>query len=206
MAPDLPAGARRPPADHGAAGAAANPLEMLGCGTLLADLLTQVDHGRLEPVDAHQLSCPYCRAALRDVATTGPALALVRAERAVMPAGLVERILRRAQAARGPGPAVELPTTGTLAVAGGIRVGLDVLAGIARTAAGTVPGVRVATCSVVEAEPGGVLDVALGVLVDGSTPLPLLAVALRRVVRPAVRHASGLSDVQVELAALDLLD
>lgn len=182
--------------------------ELLACGARIPDLVDQIDAGRLEPADAHQGSCPYCRSALRDAATSGRALDLLREDRGPAPAGLVDRVLHEVRRTRGTTPVLDLPVAGVLQVAGGVRVHLHVLAGIARAAAAGQPGVTVARSSVAagrDDSQGGGLQVALGLLVDGRTPLPVLASRLRRAVRGALRHATGLQDVHVDLSALDLV-
>jgi len=181
---------------------------VLACGERITDLVDQVDAGRLEPDDAHQASCSFCQSALRDAASSGRALDLLRADRGPVPAGLVDRALDKVRQTRGSTSVLDLPVPGALGVAGGIRVQLHVLAGIARTVAAGHPGVTVARSSAVLARDdraGGGLHVALGLVVDGRTPLPALAALLRPAVRDALRHATGLRDVGVELAALDLV-
>lgn len=95
---------------------------------------------------------------------------------------------------------------GLLPVAGGVRVHQQVVADLARVAATSIRGVTVARASATgqPGRPGGV-DVTLGLLVDGRTPLPQLARVVRRAVRAAVRRATGAGQVQVALTALDLL-
>lgn len=181
--------------------------DLLACGVGVSTLVDQVDAGRLEPADPHQASCPSCQAALRDAVVSGRALDLLRAARGPVPVGLIDRVMHTVRQSRGASTVLDLPESATLPVAGGIRVHLHVLGAIARAAAAGEPGVTVAGCSATtEAEElGGGLRVALGLLVDGRTPLPALASSLRRAVRRALRHATGLQHVQVELAALDLI-
>ena len=101
---------------------------------------------------------------------------------------------------------------GSLAGQGGrLTVHWQVIADLARAAAAGHRGVTVARCRAA-AEPAGPADVqppavhvAMGLLVDGRTPLPRLAASVRRAVRRDVRQATGLVDVTVELAALDLI-
>jgi len=185
--------------------------DLLGCGRPVAALVDQADDGRLEPSDAHQASCAHCRSALRDAAVSRQALELLRATRGPVPAGLVDRVMREVRSGRDRDRLIELGPSGRtrpglLTVAGGVRVHQQVVADLARAAATSVRGVTVARASATgqPGRPGGV-DVTLGLLVDGRTPLPQLARLVRRAVRAAVRRATGAGQVQVALTALDLL-
>lgn len=183
--------------------------DSLACGASLADLVDQADSGRLEPVDAHQSTCPDCRQALRTAASADRAMGLLRETTGPVPVGLVESVMTRVRQTRPDNRLIELPEssrTGQLLVAGGVRVRRQVVADIARTAA-TLRGVTV-TRATAHPRPGapGAVDIALGLLVDSRTPLPELARRVRQAVRTAVRRALGPTDVQVDLTALDLLD
>lgn len=187
-----------------AAVAPQDPDDVLACGRPLADLVDQVDAGVLEPADEHQTGCVSCRGALRDAATSSRALDLLRVERPAVPAGLVDRVLRQVRLSQPLRRPVELAGVGSRQLAGRVRVQQHVLAELARTAAAGQRGVTVTRSSATGTATG--LRVALGLLVDGRTPLPALAVAVRRAVRRALRHATDISDIQVELTALDLVD
>ena len=185
--------------------------ELLACGRPVGDIVDQLDAGRRAPDDSHQASCPHCAAALADAGDGRRALDLVRAAAmrpaaARVPGGLVERVMHGVRdSAAAPPPLLLRPSGG--GVPGSIRVRPHVLADIARAAARAHPGVTVARCAAHSREgPAGPgVAVVLGLLVDGSTPLPLLAVAVRRAVRSALRRATGLAEVTVSLAALDLV-
>lgn len=186
--------------------------ELLGCGRPVAVLVDQADAGQLEPIDAHQVSCPNCRAALRDAAVSGQALDLLRSARGPTPAGLADRVMREVRGLRTTGGLIELAPSGRsrpglLQVTGGVRVHQQVVADLARVAAAAVRGVTVAQASAT-GQPGrpGSVQVTLGLLVDGRTPLPELARRVRRTVRAALRRATGAEQVEVALTALDLLD
>ena len=180
-----------------------DPDDVLACGRPLAALLDQVDAGVLEPADEHQTGCVSCRGALRDAATSSRALDLLRVERPAVPAGLVDRVLRQVRLSQPLRRPVELAGVGSRQLTGRVRVQQHVLAELARTAAAGQRGVTVTRSTATGTGSG--LQVALGLLVDGRTPLPALAVAVRRAVRRALRHATGIDDVQVELTALDLV-
>ena len=251
-------------AGPGAASSAWADADLLLCGRRVAALVDQADAGRLEPVDDHQTGCQHCRAALRDAALSGQALALLRDSTGPVPAGLVGRVMREVRRHRPPGALIELgPAAGrsrrgpelvAVQVAGGIRVHSQVIADLARIAATGVRGVTVAWATATATatatgqpdqpdqpgesaqpdRPDGVdqasgasraggdgrvggagragsesqvagIEVALGLLVDGRTPLPELAQGVRRAVRAAVRRATGTDRVEVALTALDLL-
>ncbi|CAN5260572.1 hypothetical protein BH24ACT10_BH24ACT10_16750 [soil metagenome] len=175
-----------------------------------ADLVDQYDAGRLEPVDAHQATCADCRQALRTVATVDQAMGLLRATTGPVPAGLVDQVMRRVRQTRRDESLIEVPASaraGQFLVGGGVRVRRQVVADIARAAATTLRGVTVARAAA-QPTPGapGTVEITMGLLVDGRTPLPELALRVQRAVRAAVQRAIGPTEVQVELTALDLLD
>lgn len=185
--------------------------EVLGCGMPVAGLVDQADAGQLEPADEHQAACLQCRWVLRDAAVSRQAMELLRQTRGTVPTDLVDRVMTEVRRGRHSDALIELgsaqqPSTDLVQVAGGVRVHRQVVADLARTAAAAVRGVTVARASATgtPGEPGGVA-VTLGLLVDGRTPLPKLARAVRRAVRTAVRRATGTRQVDVELTALDLL-
>lgn len=199
-------GATRAPAGDPAAstaGSNADP-DVLTCGRPLADLVDQIDAGILEPRDAHQAGCAFCRESLRDAATSSRALDLLRLERPAVPAGLVQRVMRQIRLTRSASQPVELAGTGFTQLPGRVRVHRHVLAELARAAAAGQAGVVVTRSTVLGTGSG--LRVALGLLVDGRTPLPALAVTVRCAVRSALQHATGLEHVEVDLTALDLID
>lgn len=185
--------------------AAARTAAALTCGAPVADLVDQADAGRLEPTGDHQRGCRYCRDALRDAATSRRALGLLQASAGPVPAGLVDRVLKDVRHTRTWTPLIDVSPGGDAGVAGGIRVHRQVIANLARTAVGGLPGVVVARASAAGRPGGSGVIVALGLLVDGRTPLPELARSLRRMVRTAIAASIGTPDVSVELTALDLL-
>ncbi len=196
----------------GGAGSTSAGDDVLPCGASLVALVDQADDGRLEPAGAHQATCAYCRQALRTAATVDQAMGLLRATTGPVPAGLVDRVMRRVRQTRRDTAVIELSAADrragpTLLVGGGIRVRRQVVADIARAAATTLRGVTVARAAA-QPRPGapGTVEITLGLLVDGRTPLPELARLVRQAVRAAVRRALGPTEVQVELTALDLVD
>jgi len=185
-------------------------VDALPCGVPLAALVDQADAGRLEPADAHQATCAYCGDALRTAATVDQAMGLLRSTTGPVPAGLVDRVMRRVQQTRRDNSLIDVPASaraGQFLVGGGIRVRRQVVADIARVAATTLRGVTVAQAAA-QPRPGapGAVEITMGLLVDGRTPMPELARRVRQLVRTAVRRALGPTEVRVELTALDLLD
>lgn len=175
-------------------------------------MVDQADAGQLEPANTHQANCPHCRTALREAAVSQQALELLRVTRGPTPAGLADRVMREVRSRRTTGSFIDLAPSprarrGLLQVAGGVRVHQQVVADLARVAAGAVRGVTVARVSAAGSpgRPGGI-EVTLGLLVDGRTPLPELARLVRRTVRATLRRATGAAQVEVVLSALDLLD
>lgn len=185
-----------------------NGLDLLSCGRPVAALVDQVDAGVLEPADEHQTGCAACQGALYDATTSARALDLLRVERPAVPAALVDRVLRQVRATRPAHVPLDVSGVGFAQLPGRVRVHRHVLAQLARAAASGAAGagVLVAGSSATPTGTGtGGVRVALGLLVDGRTPLPVLAVAVRRAVRTILQHATDLGDIQVELTALDLL-
>lgn len=181
------------------------PGDLLACGASVVALVDQADAGRLEPVDDHQAGCPHCRGALRDAATSRSALTLLGDPPGPVPAGLVDRVLQDVRRHRRPATLLELDvrTAGADGVPGRIRVHPQVVADVARRAAGGVRGVQVVRATA--AGSGGAVQIRMGLLVDGRTPLPLLARRLRRAVRGAVQAVTDVRSVEIDLAALDLM-
>jgi len=205
-----PSETSRQPTDG--AGSTSAGVDVLPCGVPLAALVDQVDDGRLEPADAHQATCVYCRQALRTAAAVDQAMGLLRVTTGPVPAGLVDQVMGRVRQTRRDTAVIELSEADhragrPLLIEGGIRVRQQVVADIARAAATTLRGVTVARAAA-QPKPGapGTVEIRLGLLVDGRTPLPELARRVRQAVRAAVRRALGPTEVQVELTALDVLD
>lgn len=178
--------------------------DRLACGRPVDELVDQADAGRLEPADAHQAGCRYCRQALRGAAVSDQALELLRGGHDPAPAGLVDRVLRSVRRTRQPEGLLELPPGGPSQVPGRVRVSRQLLADIARVAAAGQAGVTVtrATASLAGAERR--VRVSLAVLVDGRRPLPEVAAGVRRAVRAAMSRAVS-AEVDVELTALDVV-
>lgn len=201
-----------PYVERPSSGAGSTPGDALPCGVPLAALVDQVDAGRLEPADAHQATCPHCRQALRTAASVEQAMGLLRSTSGPVPVGMVDRVMRRVRQTRPDTADIELLVADRragrpLLVGGGIRVRRQVVADIARAAAETLRGVTVARAAA-RPRPGvaSTVEITMGLLVDGRTPLPELARRVRQTVRAAVRRALGPTGVEIELTALDLLD
>lgn len=183
------------------------PDTRLACGRSTGPLLEQVAEGRGSDRDAHQLTCPYCRAALAEFDRLWAPVRAVTADRPQAPASVVEAALRRVRGAS------DQPEYGRIdSPFGHTRVAARVVVALARHLATQVPGVEVALGHLAADghESGGevVPDVEAGVT-GGSTAVQITLAAaygqdlqalgerIRAVVARGVREVTGLESVDV---------
>lgn len=111
----------------------------LPCGADVDLLLEQAADGRAGDLDAHQLSCVHCQAALGEFAALWAPVTELAAAPVPVPPGLTALVMSQIRAlARDVWYTLEL--TGY----GAIRIAARTVATLARDAARTIPGVRVA--------------------------------------------------------------
>lgn len=111
----------------------------LPCGWSADDILAQVAEGRGTELDAHQLRCPHCQAALGEYDRLWSPVRELTAERVDVPESIVESALRRIRGA------VQHTEYGVLESVDGVtRVSARVVVVAARVSAQGVAGVRVA--------------------------------------------------------------
>jgi uncharacterized alkaline shock family protein YloU len=169
----------------------------LPCGR---DANTLWDHVTAGHLDAHEQSCPHCRAAVPGFrALAGATSALARLD-ATPPPRLTEQIMRavRAEARRG----AELPVTST--TLGPIRITAQAAAVVLRFAADQCDGVVARSCTITPAENG--YDVRLAIAVRYGTAAPAAAEHVRRLVRAAGRDLIGFAVNHVDVDVADLLE
>ncbi|MDQ2811353.1 MAG: Asp23/Gls24 family envelope stress response protein [Actinomycetota bacterium] len=109
------------------------------CGTPVDALLEQVAAGRAADLDAHQRDCVHCRAALTELAALWAPVIQEAAAPVPVPPDLAAAVMSQIRVLVRD-VWYTLQTTGL----GGIRIAARTVAALARDAARTVPGVRVA--------------------------------------------------------------
>ena len=183
------------------------PDTRLACGRTTGPLLEQVAEGRGGDLDAHQATCPYCRAALAEFDRLWAPVRAVAADRPEAPASLVDAALRRVRGAS------DEPDYGRIdSPLGHTRVAARVVTALARHLAAGVPGVEVALGRLAadgHRDSGEVVpDVEAGVT-GGSTAVQITLAAaygqdlqalgerIRVVVARGVREVTGLEPVDV---------
>ena len=191
------------------------PDSRLACGRAMGPLVEQVAEGRGGDLDAHQRTCPHCRAALGELERLwGP----VRAVAADRPRAPTSR--GRGGAAPGARRSSQEPEYGRLdSPLGHTRVAARVVVALARHLAGQVPGVEVALSglavdghrSVGEVVPdveagvsGGSTAVRITLAAAYGQDLQALGERIRAVVARGVREATGLEPVDVTVHVDDI--
>jgi uncharacterized alkaline shock family protein YloU len=111
----------------------------LPCGADIDELLEQAADGHASELTTHQQTCPHCQAALREFTRIWEPVNAVAAEPISLPAAL-----KTAVSAQIRKLVADVWYTLQLTEGGEIRVAARVVATVARDAARTVPGVRVA--------------------------------------------------------------
>ncbi|NMO92641.1 Asp23/Gls24 family envelope stress response protein [Actinomycetospora sp. TBRC 11914] len=190
------------------------PDTRLPCGRSTGPLLEQVAEGRAGELDAHQRTCPHCRAALAEFDRLWAPVRAVAADRPQAPPSVVEAALLRVRGASA-GPEygrIDSPL-------GHTRVAARVVVALARHLAAQVPGVEVALGGLVtdgHQDAGEVVpDVEAGVT-GGSTAVQITLAAaygqdlqalgerIRAVVARGVREVTGLEPVDVTVHVDDV--
>jgi uncharacterized alkaline shock family protein YloU len=193
----------------------------LACGADVDDLLEQAADNRAVELDEHQSHCLHCQAALREFARIWAPVRAKAAEPISMPqvlAAAVQGQIRKLVA--------DVWYTLQLTDGGQVRVAARVVAHIARAAARTVPGVRVAfgrssqsrlARAVEKATLGhlhpnaavgvlgrtAVLDLALAV--QYGRPVDAIAREVQQRVIADLQRAVGLKSVTVNVTVDDIL-
>ena len=115
------------------------PRSTLSCGADTDELLEQVAEGRGEQLDEHQRDCVHCRAALREFADLWAPVTATTGTAMPVPDGFTESVMKRVRVL-----AADTWYTLELTEGGSISIAARIVAQLARNAARTVPGVRVA--------------------------------------------------------------
>ena len=186
----------------------------LACGHRTGPLVEQVADGRAADLDAHQRSCPYCRAALAEFDRLWAPVRAVAADQPQAPAGLVEAALLRVRGAS------DEPDYGRIdSPLGHTRVAARVVVALARHLASQVPGVEVALGrlaadghrAIGEVVPdveagvsGGSTAVQITLAAAYGQDLQALGERIRRVVARGIREVTGLEPVDVTVHVDDV--
>lgn len=191
--------------------------QRLPCGRDLGGVVDQAAGGRAGERDAHQRTCPYCRAALDEAGRSWGPVRELAAQPVDPPPGLVDAILRRVHRL-----AQEGWVTLSHTARGLTRVSSWVVALVAETAAEATPGVhrvgggfghladrlrgggRSADSAEVVKMADQVVEIDIDVVAEYGTPLPEIAAAIRRNVRREVTTITGLEVAGVDIAVTDL--
>lgn len=127
------------PAEPGPAARDLLRVPTLPCGADVDLLLEQAADGHAVDLDTHQRSCVHCQAALRELTALWAPVAELAATPVPVPPGLTAAVMSQIRAlARDVWYTLEV--TGD----GAVRIAARIVAALARDAARTVPGVRVA--------------------------------------------------------------
>jgi uncharacterized alkaline shock family protein YloU len=186
----------------------------LTCGRRTGPLVEQVAEGRAGDLDAHQRTCPYCRATLAEFDRLWAPVRAVAADQPQASAAMVEAALARVHGAS------DEPDYGRIdSPTGHTRVAARVVVTLARHLASQVPGVEVALGRLATDghRDGGevVPDVEAGVS-GGSTAVQITLAAaygqdlqalgerIRAVVARGVREVTGLEPVDVTVHVDDI--
>ncbi|MFI5716132.1 Asp23/Gls24 family envelope stress response protein [Nocardia sp. NPDC051750] len=142
---------------------------LLPCGRGLEQVWQRLDDVEAGHADAHEASCPHCRAARESLLALRAATRELIDEPEETPPDLLGRIMSAVRADARRGRMLTLPAPHP----GEIRVSEQAVAAIVRYAADSVPGVRARNCRVRQApaESGGrpAMDVELTIAVRFGT-------------------------------------
>ena len=111
----------------------------LACGADIDELLEQAADGNAGQLTEHQRRCPHCQAALQEFSRVWGPVRRLAAEPVTVPATLATAVACQIRKL-----VSDVWYTLHLADGGSLRIAARVVARIARDAAGSVPGVRVA--------------------------------------------------------------
>jgi uncharacterized alkaline shock family protein YloU len=194
----------------------------LACGADVDELLEQAADGKLGEFTEHQRHCPHCQAALAEFGKLWQPVHRLAAEPVTAPAALRSAVTSQVRKL-----VADVWYTLQLTDRGSIRIAARVVARLARDAARTVPGVRVALGRSTHSRIAELVEkatlghrhphAAVGVL--GRTAVVDLALAVRygeqvdavaREVQQRViaelRDVVGLQDVAVNVTVDDVVD
>lgn len=194
----------------------------LACGSSTDDLLAQVADGGADPQPDHQADCVHCRAALAEFAQLWAPITASAAAPVPVPAGFTQTVMRGVRRlAEDTWYSLELTDGGS------IRIAARVVATLARDAARSVPGVRVALGRSTAAKLARLVEkatlghrhpnAAVGVLgrtavidlalaTSYGEPVHDVALRVQQAVMTTLRADTGLKSIQVNVVVDDVLE
>ena len=191
----------------------------LVCGTEMDGLLEQVADGDAASLNPHQRQCPYCQAALGELAVMWAPVAEMAAAPVTGTPGLDATVMSQIrQLGQEAWYSVRVTNRGV------IRIAARVVTALARDSARLVPGVQVVfsrsvhgtstglaehACSA--GRPGlaagpGVAAIDLTVAISSGRPARIVAGEVQRRVSANLRRALGLHAVTVNVLVADIVD
>jgi uncharacterized alkaline shock family protein YloU len=210
-----------PPADRLTVGYLLDAVT-LPCGADVDSLLEQVADGHAGDLDAHQLDCVHCRAAIAELAGLWAPVAETAAAAVPAPPGLTAAVMRQIRAL-----VKDVWYTLQATELGTIRIAARIVATLARDSARLVPGVRVALgrsshgklaelaerATLAHRHPhaavgvlGRTAAIDLAVAVSYGDPVHEVARDVQRQVITTLRHTIGLQTVVVNVTVDDVID
>ena len=194
----------------------------LACGASYDALVAQVSERRPprpgSREDAHQQTCPHCRAALAELDALWAPVHALADQRVRAPAGLLGAVMARVRELPRHRDHALLPPSDHQGGPGATRVAARAVGAIARTAALRVPGVELAlgggrsVPTGAGAGPGTTVGVSgshvvvdLSLVVAAGEAIPGLVAQVRRLVAAHVDALTGLVVTQVDVHVVDLV-
>ena len=173
--------------------------ERLPCGHPIDQLWNNLADGT---PDEHARGCEHCQAALTQLRPLRTATSALAAERVRPSADVSGRVMAVIRARSPAAPRIALPGPA------GIRLDISEHAAaiILRGAGDSVEGVRVRSCRLALAAPGGSTSTGLWLTISLRYDLPVLAVAraVRAAVRAAARAQLGLVLGRIDIDVVDI--
>lgn len=176
----------------------------LPCGVDLDGLVAQVADGASPDDPAHQASCPYCQAALRDLTRGWDDLRALADEPVRVPPGLAPRIIAHVwKLAEQAADSVLLGGP-----RGETRIGHGIVARVAQRVAAAEPGLAFASAKPIAGEPPQPLRLSLTIrLVATFGPaLDELADRVRATVRRRVPELTGADLDRIDIRIDDVVE
>jgi hypothetical protein len=176
-------------------------IEPLACGRDATDVW---DHAVAGTLDAHERSCPHCRAAASDAAGLGRVVHRMAEERPLPPPTVLDAVVasvRDAVAAElRPQDLLELDSP-----AGPARLARPAAARVLRHVVDGMDGMRARSCRI-EAAEGFTASVAITVTARFGVDLASVTARVRQMVVAAGEQALGVPVSSVDITVVDLWD
>lgn len=180
----------------------AHEREWLPCGTRLEMLLLQVTDDERPADPAHQAHCPYCQATLRRLRAGWGDVVALREEPVAVPSGLTAMIMARVRA-------LAAQVSDSILIGhplGETRVSHALISRVVARAAGSVPGVILASARAIPHDPPEPirLSVSIRLVARFGARLEPLAGAVRLAVRRRISTLTGAELVRIDVHVADV--